>query len=156
MKEKGFTLIELLVVIFMIGVASALAGVVLFRSNEDVNLKTFGREIASSLRYARIRAVAEKKIYSFVVYKDEKTCVLYGENVSEDQKDGSWKQVSSKKFPEGIVLEQSGNENMLRIDFFPEGESTGGVIKFKNAKGSDFQIRVEQISGRVKVEKVQS
>lgn len=155
-RKNGFTLIELLVVIFIIGVSSALAGAVLFRSNENVILKTFGREVASSLRYARIRAVAEKKIYSFVMYKDEKICALYGENVSEDQKDGLWVKVSDKKFPEGITLEKSDNQNMLRIDFFPEGESTGGEIKLRSLNGSSLQITVEQISGRVMIEKVQS
>ncbi len=159
MRDKGVTLIELLVVLFIIGAAFALVGVTFFRSKEDIDLKTFTREVSASLRYARIRAVAEKKIYAFVISKDEKICVLYSENITGENDDDLWKKISSKKIPEGIELEDSEDnkkQDILRIDFSPEGGSTGGEIKFKNLKGSVIQIIIEQITGRVTIQKAQS
>ena len=44
--RKGFTLIELVLVLFIIGVASALAVGLLYRSMDNVRLKTSAKELS--------------------------------------------------------------------------------------------------------------
>ncbi|MBA3071950.1 MAG: type II secretion system protein GspH [Nitrospirae bacterium] len=149
--RKGFTLIELVLVLFVIGIASALAVGILYRSMDNIRLKTSAKELSASLRYARSHAVAEKKIYSFVMNKNGYG--LYTEQY--DKSDTDYEKTSlvfQKILPQGIIAEYQEIED-IRIDFYPQGDSTGGEIKLKNEKGSVMVITVEKITGKVKIEK---
>ena len=149
--RKGFTLIELVLVLFIIGVASALAVGLLYRSMDNVRLKTSAKELSVTLRYARSHAVAEKKIYSFVM--NNNGYGLYAEphdKSAVDQEKTSL--VFQKILPQGIIAEHQENED-IRIDFYPQGDSVGGEIKLKNEKGSEMVITIEQVSGKVKIER---
>ncbi len=149
--RNGFTLIELVLVLFVIGIASALAVGILYRSMDNIRLKTSAKELSASLRYARSHAVAEKKIYSFVMNKNGYG--LYTEQY--DKSDADYEKTSlvfQKILPQGIIAEYQEIED-IRIDFYPQGDSTGGEIKLKNEKGSVMVITVEKITGKVKIEK---
>jgi len=149
--RNGFTLIELVLVLFVIGIASALAVGILYRSMDNIRLKTSAKELSASLRYARSHAVAEKKIYSFVMNKNGYG--LYTEQY--DKSDTDYEKTSlvfQKILPQGIIAEYQEIED-IRIDFYPQGDSTGGEIKLKNEKGSVMVITVEKITGKVKIEK---
>lgn len=60
--------------------------------------------------------------------------------------------VFQKILPQGIVAEYQESKD-IRIDFYPQGDSTGGEIRLKNEKGSEMVITVEQVSGKVKIER---
>lgn len=148
--RKGFTLIELVLVLFIIGIASALAVGILYRSMDNIRLKTAAKELSASLRYARSHAVAEKKIYSFVMNNNGYR--LYTEpqdkSASEQEKTSF---IFQKILPQEIVAEYQDSED-IRIDFYPQGDSTGGEIRLKNEKGAELLITIEKITGKVKIE----
>ncbi len=153
MNKKGFTLIELILVIFIIGIATAIVGVTIYKSMDEVRLKTFAKEISSSLRYARSQAVAEKQVYSFVSNKNG-----YGVytiiSVNDPERQERVSSVLSKTVSDGIMVEYEGS-GVFRIDFFPQGDSTGGKITLKNQKGSEMLITVDPITGKTRVETIQ-
>lgn len=149
--RNGFTLIELVLVLFVIGIASALAVGILYRSMDNIRLKTSAKDVSASLRYARSQAVAEKKIYSFVMNNNRYG--LYTE--PHDKSDAGQDKTSfvfQKTLPQGIAAEYNESED-IRIDFYPQGDSTGGEIRLRNEKGSELLITVEKITGKVKIEK---
>ena len=150
-NKKAFTLIELIIVIFIIGMASAVVGGSLYRNMDDIRLKTAAKEMAATLRYARSRSVAEKKVYSFIA--DVKGYGLYTDHSDSGLKAGQEKYAYSlyKYYPEGIYIESREKEE-AGIDFFPEGDSTGGVIILKNRKASSYVISVEKIRSSVIIE----
>ena len=148
--RKGFTLIELVLVLFIIGIASALAVGILYKSMDNVRLKTSAKELSATLRYARSHAVAEKKMYSFVM--NNNGYGLYAE--PQDKSDAEQEKTSlvfQKTLPQGIAAEYQDSED-IRIDFYPQGDSTGGEIRLKNEKDSVMVITVEEVSGKVKIE----
>ena len=53
-------------------------------------------------------------------------------------------------YPEGIDIENRKNEE-AGIDFFPEGDSTGGSIILKNRKATSYVISVDKIQSSVKI-----
>jgi general secretion pathway protein H len=149
-NKKGFTLIELIIVIFIIGMASAVVGGSIYRSMDDIRLKTAAKEMAATLRYARSRSVAEKKVYSFIA--DVKGYGLYTGHSDSGLKTGQETHAYAlyKYYPEGIDIE-NGEKEETGIDFFPGGDSTGGSIILKNRKSSSHVISVDKIQSSVKI-----
>lgn len=148
--RNGFTLIELVLVLFIIGIASALAVGILYRSMDNIRLKTAAKDISASLRYARSHAVAGEKIYSFVMNKNG-----YGLYTEQYDKSDTGREKTSfvfqKILPQGIAAEYQEIED-IRIDFYPQGDSTGGEIRLRNEKGAELLITIEKITGKVKIE----
>lgn len=165
--NRGLTLLELLIVLTIIGIASAIAGAVLYRSLGDLKLKSTAKEVAASLRYARSQAVSEKRIYSFSLDPENRVYHIFaypspsinnleGRSYSsphrgEDRTDES--KSISKTLPEGIFLV---SKERINIFFYPLGNSTGGNLALVNEKGSTWDIEIEPSTGRVKIEKVKS
>lgn len=149
-KRDGFTLIELIIVLFLMGIIAGLAGLYIGKDTGSLELKKFTKEVSAVMRYARNRAVSEKKIYCFVIDKDEHKFWLY----SEDTDYTNVTPVMDKEIPEELhmALQGSGRE-ALYIEFFPGGNTTGGVIEITNMKGSGFLISVNRITGKLIVEK---
>ena len=106
--------------------------------------------MAHFMRYARNQAVSEKKVYCFVIDKEELMLRLYSEDT--DYKNVTL--VMDKEIPEGLNIDLSGHDKETAfVEFFPGGNTTGGVIEITNSKGSRFFIVVNRITGKLKVEK---
>ncbi|MBL7031790.1 MAG: prepilin-type N-terminal cleavage/methylation domain-containing protein [Nitrospira sp.] len=149
-KKNGFTLIELIIVLFMIGIVAGLAGIYIGKDTGSLDLKKFTREVASVMRYARNHAVTEKKIYCFVIDKDDRRLRLY----SEDTDYTNVTLVMDKDIPEELDINMPGiAREALYVEFFPLGNTSGGVIEIMNAKGSSFFISVNRVTGKLVVEK---
>lgn len=147
----GFTLIELLVVLIIIATASALVGIALYRGSGNLELKTFTRDISATLRYARSHAISEKKIYTFLLWEDKRAYGLYAELSYGDTEDKI--PVIYKSVPEKLQPVFKNREGSIRIAFFPQGNSTGGVIEIESREGKGFFIKVNKITGTVKIKK---
>jgi general secretion pathway protein H len=153
MKRDGVTLIELLIVLFIIGIASALVGILITQRTGNVELRTLTREMLATLRYARSHAISEKKIYSFVIHKNDRIYSLYTE-VTKDKEGEELIPLISKTIPEKFQISFNGSkEDPFKIDFFPQGNSSGGVIKIEDEGGASFSIIVSRIGGKAKIEK---
>jgi general secretion pathway protein H len=148
---KGFTLIELLVVLIIIATASALVGIALYRGSGNLELKTFTRDISATLRYARSHAISEKKIYTFLLWEDKRAYGLYADLPYGDIEDKI--PVIYKPIPEQLQPVFKNRGSSIRIDFFPLGNSTGGVIEIESREGKGFFIKVNKITGRVEITK---
>lgn len=151
---RGVTLIELIIVLFIIGIASGLVGVLIYRGTSDLELSTFTKDVSATLRYARSHAIAEKKVYSFIMWEDKMAYGLYVDYPEEEVEEPApliYKTVP--KLLEAIFKSKTDN---FRIDFFPQGNSSGGIIEIKNQKGKTFFIIVNKVTGRVEVKKSQN
>ena len=150
--RSGFTLIEIIIVLFIIGIATGIVGILISRGSGSLETRTFTRDISSVLRYARNHAVSEKKIYCFVIDKDERTLRLYAEDTDYKNID----LVLSKDIPDELeVVLQDSDEESSYMEFFPLGNSTGGIIEIMDRKGSGFFITVNRVTGKLQVEKAE-
>ena len=101
------------------------------------------------MRYARNHAVTEKKIYCFVIDQEEQVLRLYSEDI--DYKNVTL--VMNKEIPEELEMNMPDiGRDELYIEFFPLGNTTGGVIEITNEKGSRFFISVNRITGKLTLE----
>lgn len=148
----GFTLIEIIIVLFIIGIASGLIGIAMTKSSGGLEVRKFTKEISAVLRHARTRAVSEKKIYCFVIDRDEQAFRLYAEDTDYKNID----LVLDKPIPEKLEMAlQGSDEDSSHIEFMPRGNSSGGVIEIIKENGDGYFVSVNRITGKVVVEKME-
>lgn len=151
-SRTGFTLIEIIIVMLIIGIASGLVGIMISKGSESRELRLFTKDVSTVLRYARNRAVSEKKIYCFVIDKEENKYRLY----SEDTDYNNIKLVMEKDIPEVLAMNlQDSEEESPNIEFLPHGSSTGGVLEVIHEEGKAFFINVNRITGKIDMEKAE-
>lgn len=150
LSGRGFTLLELIIVLVILSVASGLVGVLVFSGSGNLELKRVTKHIAATLRYGRNRAVSEKKVYSFIVWGDERAYGLYADIPPEADFDES-NPLVLKKLPDSLFVMIEGDEENQRIDFTPRGDSSGGTLEVRGKKENRFLIVVNRITGRVAV-----
>lgn len=151
-QNSGFTLLELIIVLIVIGIASGIAGIYISKGRGGLEVKTFTKEISAALRYARNQAVTEKKIYCFVINRDEGKYRLYAESTDYKQVD----MVMDKVIPEELkmVLQDNDSDSEV-IEFFPRGNSTGGTLEISGEKGTTYFITINMVTGKLEVEKAE-
>lgn len=167
----GFTLLELIIVLIIIGIASALVVPRLVGGMGSLDVRTASGKVAASLRYARSQAVSQKIDYTavFDLEHNRLTIMTSSESAGEGDEDGA--EVGKKSagiqgktydLPGRVFFERTpaGDEYMsdeeigteiFRIGFYPSGGSDGGEIALVNERGRRYTVRVDIITGVVKV-----
>ena len=170
-RAGGFTLLELIIVLIIIGIASALVVPRLVGGMGSLDVRTASGKVAASLRYARSQAVSQKINYTAVFDLERKrlTIIPSSESAGEGDEDGAEVgkesagiQGKTYDLPGRVFFERvsEGNEYMsdeeidaeiFRIGFYPSGGSDGGEIALVNERGKRYTVRVDIITGTVKV-----
>lgn len=146
---KGFTLLELIIVMLIIGITLGLISITLYYKGGPFELNTFVNDVSATLRYARSRAIAEKKVYSFIIRENERAYGLYVGSSNKEVKESS--PVIYRTIPEHLETILKNKTDDSKIDFFPQGNSSGGTIEVKNQKGKILLIVVNKVTGSVEV-----
>ncbi|MCB1759956.1 MAG: prepilin-type N-terminal cleavage/methylation domain-containing protein [Gammaproteobacteria bacterium] len=134
---KGFTLLELLVVVALISLLALIVPPALFNDTT----RQFNKAVDSALltlRRARLEAVMEKKSRT----------VTFSSRPPEADDEESW-------YRDGIEVVFSGDDvqpQIVKVSFFPDGSSTGGVLTFKDNR-LRRRISIHPQSGRVSIER---
>lgn len=131
--NDGFTLLELIVVLVIIGLAAAVVLFSIGRLHETTLFNQEARRVYHTLSRAREMAVIGRT--DIVVRVDEEG-QRYGIEGDRGPSTGI------RTLRQGIQL--SGED----IVFFPKGNSSGGTITLRNAKGQAYAIEVNPALGK--------
>lgn len=153
MKHRGFTLIELMLVLFIIGLGIAFIAPTVANSLVNVRLKSATKQLSTVLRYARSKAVSNKKTVQVFIDIDNAS---YSAQVpsSEDLGEGLFgatafpADISFKEVKIGEDVLTSGKMQLL---FYPKGNTSGGEIVLENSRGRIYKITIDPIIGKVKI-----
>jgi len=149
LKRDGFTLIELIIVLIIIVIGATLVGIYIGGGREGLQIRSFAKDIAATLRYARNQSVSEKMLYCFVIDVKDSMYRLYrvDSDVEEDLLP-----IISRPIPEDIsVFIDEPGRDVYDIEFFPQGNTSGGEIEIVGESGRSIRIKVNMISGKVEV-----
>lgn len=144
-NTKGFSLLEMIVVMVLVGLLTALSAPTVGNSLSNLRLKTTARKLSAVLRGVRSKAISDKKKYSVALDPDNSS-YSYPDN-------GTNKTIS---LPENIVfdkidLKDEMMERQSNVYFYPKGNCTGGSIILSNERKQVVQIKIETLTGRVKL-----
>ena len=141
---RGFTLIELLVVLTLIALLAALATPMIQRAVPGVELRTAAEGIRTELRLARSAAIRDNR----------ETWLSIDVETGAYQRGGAAR-VNAVPPAIGLTLltarREQIDESEGRIRFFPDGTSTGGIVRLvREARG--YEVAVDWFDGRVSVD----
>lgn len=139
-SDRGFTLIELSVVLLIIGIAASIVIVSISNQYKKSIIKYEARKLYTSLNHSRELSITRHKLLTFDIYEDNT-----GYSITENEKT-----IVDKILPDGILIYAD------KIVFYPLGDSSGGIISIIDDDGRKYEITVSAISGKAKVQRVQS
>ena len=165
--KKGFSLIELLVVLVLISVFSAFVGVNVAGSLSNMGLKTASKKVAASLRYARSRAITESVPYVALLDLNQNRMTIKPDLTSSGRKkeaDDSASNLTESgvkrydlpedvKFKNALTFQGSESDSrFFAVVFMPNGCSSGGTIFLENDREHGSAIRIDFVTGTVRVD----
>ena len=162
MKKRGFSLIELMAVLILISLSIALVTPSLARLSKSVELKGSAKKISAILRYCRSEAVNKGQTYLALFDPNRREIRVQSTALKEEQEERGEEKAYEKTYtlPEGIRMKevdvsssQEASESP-RIEFYPTGGSTGGTIQLDAQDRAGYKIKVDFLTGMVKVERV--
>ena len=118
---KGFSLIEILIVLVIAVIIMGVVGPRISSGTSSVKFRSITKEVASGLRYARMKSISENRKVEFTVNLEQHFYQIGDEN-------------KSYPIPEDIEItlvtaaSQVIGEEQGSIIYFPDGSSSGGRI----------------------------
>ena len=145
---RGFTLIELLVVLTVIALIATMATPMIQRTVPGFELKTAAEGLRTELRLARSAAIRDNR----------ETWLLVDVDLGTYQRDGT---ARDQAIPPAIQLtlltarREQIDETQGRIRFFPDGTSTGGIVRLLRDERT-YEVAVDWFDGRVSIDETET
>lgn len=141
--DGGFTLLELLIVLVIAGSIVTLVLPQLSKAMTVMELKSDTRKLASTLRYARSQAIAQRQDVAVILNVQKRTYRTSGfEKIHRLSSDLNLKLLTAES---ELLSDEAG-----AVRFFADGSSTGGQITL-TASGHAYFVDVNWLTGRVAI-----
>lgn len=143
-SQKGFTLLEILIVLAVIILVLAVSYPSLSRGTAALSLRTTGRDILSTFRYAREKAVTQQS--GMIVTVDRENQKL---RLTDDFGEGNREYI----LPENVRIQRvvlggtETEEGSAAVRFLPNGSSDTVEIILQSRNGSLLKVVSDPISG---------
>ncbi len=147
--DQGFSLLELMIVVLVMALVLGVTYPSLSRGSSAIHLRATARDILSTFRYAREKAVTEQTAMLVTVSREKQELVL-----SDDFGGGSRKYAlpPDVQIEKLMLAETEVTEGPVIIRFLPNGSAENAQLLLKSNKGSYLRIITDPITGGARVE----
>lgn len=142
---QGFTLLELLLVLVIASLTIGLVGPAVQRMLPGAELKTHSRELLAQVRYARSQAILSQQAVH-LRHDEQRHSLSFSHNEQPLLLPASLQLVLEP----GSHGEPDDPEDA--ISFYPQGYSSGGLIRLGASGERQYQITVDWLTGRVRLQ----
>ena len=146
--NAGFTLLELVLVVLVMGLVLAVSYPALSRGSASIHLRGVGRDILSTFRYAREKAITEQRGIQLVASRERQNLILADEFGEGNRTYTMPRDVSIQRLSlAGRVM----TEDPLVIRFSPNGSSDSAEILVQSSSGAALRVVSDPITGGAKI-----
>ena len=138
----GFTLLELIVALFVIALAVGLVAPVVGRSTDTLRGRADVARFSAMLRHARDQAITTRRSHAVVIDPAGHRATLVA---APDE-------VRQTRVLSADLRVDANPPDALNVRFEPSGISTGGDFRLTTGR-MRFRVSVDQLTGRVRVER---
>ncbi|MBN1571095.1 MAG: prepilin-type N-terminal cleavage/methylation domain-containing protein [Acidobacteria bacterium] len=146
---QGFTLLELLIVVLVVALVLAVSYPSLSRGSASIHLRTTGRDVLNTFRFAREKAVTEQIGMKVTVDRENQRLVL-----ANELGDGSrtYAMPSDVKIHRIALGGREIPEGPVGVRFLPNGSSDAVELLLKSKTDSLLRIISDPITGGARIE----
>jgi prepilin-type N-terminal cleavage/methylation domain-containing protein len=148
-QDRGFTLLEILIVVLLLALVLAVSYPSISRGSTALHLRSTGRDILNTFRYAREKSVTEQTGMMVTVDREKQSLVL-----SNDFGEGN----RIYSLPDDVKIQRIAlagteiQEGPLVVRFLPNGSSDSAEVLLKSDKDSFLRIITDPITGGARIE----
>jgi general secretion pathway protein H len=146
--NDGFTLLELVMVVLIMGLALAVSYPALSRGSASIHLRSAGRNVLSTFRYAREKAITEQRGIQLVANSKTQNVILADEFGEGNR---SYTLPADVRIQRLSLAGQVITEGPLVIRFSPNGSSDSAEIVMQSSSGAALRIISDSITGGAKI-----
>ena len=143
--EKGFSFFELILVLLLMSLILSLVMPSLSKGIKSLEMETTSRDLITRMKKARSQAIAKQKVFRVILFKGEEGPDYY---VLADEFE---REIGKFPLPEGISLETEEDEFPVKINFYPNGRSSGQRVLVQTLRGRSLLVAVDPVTGFAKV-----
>ena len=163
MRKNGYSLLELIIVLILISLSTALVTPSLSRFSKTIELKASAKKVSGILRYCRSEAINKGLVYQVIFNPELREVMVQSIDLNEEKKEGDKKEELSGKtysLPQGIEMKEVNltspqyPSDLPTVEFYPNGGSNGGSFLLISQEQKGYKIKVDFLTGVVKVEKM--
>ncbi len=148
-RAQGFTLLELLVVLVVLALVAAASYPSMSRAAAALHLRTAGRDVVNTFRYARQKAVTEQIRMKVTVDREKQQLVMSADLEDEGR---------TYLLPKDVKIQRvalAGNEIMggpMVVRFLPNGSCDNSELLLQADKGAWIKVFTDPITGGARME----
>jgi prepilin-type N-terminal cleavage/methylation domain-containing protein len=151
--RRGFTLIETAVVLLVLALAAGLAAPAIGRGLDAIRLRAEVAGVASFLRAARARAIAQHRALQ-VEIEGEGSALVVRSGDADPARDGDRERLVRRLSP--LVRLGADPPQARTVTFFAYGLSSGGRFRLETPGAAVYVVTVDPLTGRVTTRRSES
>ena len=141
--ENGFTLLEVMAVLVLMAAIMAVVVPALFETVRSLQVRTAIRDVEALLGTARSEAIRTNSPVTVIIdYSHQRISIEQFSNIKPLQ-----------LHDDRLCLHDDGNGTIVRVDFWGDGSSSGGMAIFADSAGQVYRLDVAPSNGRWRIEK---
>ncbi len=148
-RDEGFTLLEIVIVVLIISMAMAVSYPALSRGSSALRLRSTGRDVLNTFRYAREKAVTEQ-VRMIVTVDREKQQLIFSNGLGENSRRYS--------MPGEVKIQRMARagtevvEGPMVVRFLPNGSADNAEVLLRSDAGYTLRIITDPITGGARIE----
>lgn len=144
--RRGYTLIETAVVLLVLALAAGLAAPAIGRGLDAIRLRAEVAGVASFLRAARERAIAQHRALQVEIEGEGRALVIRSGD-ADPARDGDRERLVRRLSP--LVRLEADPPQARTVTFFAHGLSSGGRFRLAAPPAAGYVVTVDPLTGRV-------
>ena len=141
-SKRGFTLLEIIVVFLLIAIIIGVTAISVTQGMGSAKIRAASKDLMAALRYTRGQAIVSGQEQRLIVDVEKRTYQAPKKSLVELPKNMEMRLLTA--------AEEQTSESGGAIRFFPDGSSTGGIVRLISGE-HEWKVEIAWLTGEVRL-----